>query len=410
MIFNLSQGGVAYLSVTAPSGASITASCQGLELTGTGTCTIEAPIIGTWHIVCVYDDLEKTSDVEIISFGESYTVTFTYTAIIVVTTSPSASVTAAKTGQTSLTGTADANGICNLTVPAGGLGEWSVESSLDGYSSSRTVDVSSYDNSFPVTIILSRPDFTFTVGSTTYTFTDSTETTSTNDYYYYRDANGSNWEFYAKKNGTLNFTSQTAVDLFLLGKGNSGGNGYYNVSSQWSTAEGRYLYWCSKVDGGTGGAGGTRKKHSLVNLEGSVPVSIGTITSIGTYKSNDAGYSQSGSGVNGGYCFDDSAAVGINGNNYLVGAGGGRGGNTMTDGVTPDITPPGNGGIRNGGNGGSSNVGTANNGDNGNYWGAGGGGGAAWGNSSVTYSESGHGGNASGGSGYPGFAAMRNAR
>ena len=65
MIFNLSQGGLAYISVTAPSGAAITAECLGLTVTGTGTCTLEAPIIGTWLVTSVLDGLTKTANVNV---------------------------------------------------------------------------------------------------------------------------------------------------------------------------------------------------------------------------------------------------------------------------------------------------------------------------------------------------------
>ena len=254
------------------------------------------------------------------------------------------------------------------------------------------------------------PDFKFTVGSTDYTFDSTSQTSSVNNvYYFYR--NGTNWEFYAKTNGTLKFNGSSKIDVFMLGNGSSGGAGSFNVSSQYYPPPNNYtLYWCSSVNGGSGGAGGTRKTNRGIIASGDYAVTIGSTSSFGTLKSNDTGYSQANQNGNGGYCFDDENAVGIDGNNYLVGAGGGRGGYTMTDGVTPSTTSPQNGGTTGGGKGGTSDAGSAGTGSAASCYGAGGGGGGAWGNSNQTYSESGHGGKANGGAGKAGFVAIRNAR
>ena len=255
------------------------------------------------------------------------------------------------------------------------------------------------------------PNFTFTVGGTTYSFDPSSSSSAVNNvYYFYRD--GNNWEFYAKTNGTITFRGACKVDLFMLGNGLSGAAGGYNLQSLWDTSTSRYLYWASSSYGGSGGKGGTRKTTRNVVMSGSKSVTIGSTTSFGSYNSNDAGYSQANAGGNGGYVFDDSTANGIDGTNYLVGAGGGNGGHTMTDGTAQgtDTTAPGSGGTRGGGSGGSSGSSSAGNGSNASYYGSGGGGGGGWGNSNRTYSESGHGGNGNGGSGKAGFAAMRNAR
>ena len=78
MIFNIASGGVSYIDITAPAGASITATCGNITLRGSGSCTLEAITIGIWNISCFYDDETKTNSVSVVSFGQRYPITFTF--------------------------------------------------------------------------------------------------------------------------------------------------------------------------------------------------------------------------------------------------------------------------------------------------------------------------------------------
>ena len=346
MIFNLSQGGVSTLAVTAPTGASITASCQGYDVTGTGTCTLELPIIGTWTVTCVYDGVTKSTTQEVTSYGASYSATFTYTATLTVTTFPGATVGITNT-TTSYTDSKEATGgTATFTIPAGQLGTYSITSTYSSWSGSATANVSEYDASYSATVDLSVCDFTFTVGGVTYTFTKDSTTGSNGDYYFYKS--GANWEFYMKNSGTLSFTAATVIDLFLLGGGNNGVNATgYNTCP--------------------GGDGGKRRTVSNITRSGNNTVTVGSAgndsslysysSSSGTASKGSAASSQS-AGENGGYCFNDSSAKGPDGNSRLVGAGGGHGAYSQTNGQSQGTwkTDKTNGGTYGAGNGGESKI------------------------------------------------------
>jgi len=400
MIFNITSGGMSEISVTAPDGASISASCQGLTVTGTGTCTLEVPIIGTWTVTCVYDGVTKNDNVSVTSFGATYSTTFTYTATLTVTTFPGATVAISKTGHSeSKTAT---GGTAVFTIPAGQLGTYSISSTYSSWSGTASVNVSAYDASYSATINLSVCDFKFTpTGQSAITFNKDTTTGSGTYYYFYHS--GANWEFYAKASGTLQFTGATVVDLFLCGGGNNGASNLNNTSS--------------------GGNGGARKTVSNQTLSGSVSVTVGGAganSSIGSHSSSGGSVSAGGgqnvwtfyAGADGGYCFDSSSAKGPDGNSRRVGAGGGHGAYSDTDGTsqgTRHISAT-NGGSYGGGNGGDSKIDGstwwANNGSPGTYYGAGGGGAGVYSHDSISDRR----GKGNGGAGYQGLAAMRNKR
>ena len=399
MIFNITQGGVAYISVTSPSGASISASCSGVTVTGTGTCVLEVPIIGTWTVTSVYDGVTKNQNVSVASFGETYSVTFTYTATLTVTTFPGASVAISKTGH-SETKTAT-GGTATFTIPAGKLGTYSITSTYSSWNGSASVNVNAYDTNFPATINLSVCDFKFVAGGLTYTFTkDST----TNDYAYcYFYHSGANWEFYAKVSGTLQFTARTVIDVFLCGGGNNGASNLNNTSS--------------------GGNGGARKTVSNQTLSGNVTVTVGSAgnnSSLGSLSSSGGSVSSGGgqnvwtfyAGADGGYCFNDSSAKGPDGNSRKVGAGGGHGAYSDTDGTsqgTRHLSAT-NGGSYGGGAGGDSKIDGsswwANDGSNGTFYGAGGGGAGVYSHDTKPERR----GKGNGGAGHSGVAGMRNKR
>lgn len=332
MIFNISSGGLAYISVTAPAGSSISASCNGMTVTGTGTCTLEVPMVGTWHISCIFDNTEKTADVVVESYGETYTASFDYAAKIVVTTFPLASVTATKTGQTSLTGTADANGACELSVPEGGLGEWSVTADNGSVTETQPVNVAAYDVSYPVTLLALVPDFTVTIGNDTYRYTgaaiSNTNLTVT-------PVGITGWKFWMKTSGSIKFDRlPTGVDICVVGKGTSGG----------------YYHYANKTDyGGGGGTGGmVSNKYAQAFVIGqtynikvdSTGTSIGDVASVGVGGGASGGggaqmywtWSPPGSGAAGKKAFDnndfDGIEYGHGGEGGDVNAGSGSRGST----------------------------------------------------------------------------------
>lgn len=311
MIFNISSGGLAYISVTAPAGASISASCNGVTVTGTGTCTLEVPVIGTWAVSCTLDGDTKTQDVNVTAFGQTYSVSFSYSASIVVTTFPLSSVTATKTGQTSLTGTADSNGNCTLTVPAGGLGQWSVTANNGSVSESGNVDVAAYDNSYPISLLTLVPDFTVTINGNTYRYKgaaiNNTNLTVT-------PVGLTGWKLWARTSGSIRFDRlPTAVDICVVGKGTGGG---------------RYWYGDATDHGGSGGTGGEISNKYSQRLTvgqtynftvGANGTSIGNIASagIGGGASGGSGgefywtWSQPGHGAAGKYAFNDRSFDGV---------------------------------------------------------------------------------------------------
>lgn len=402
MIFNLSQGGVSVLSVTAPSGAAITATCDGLTVTGTGTCALELPVIGTWTVTCVYDGVTKSTTQEVTTYGAEYSLTFAYTATLVVTTFPGATVAISKTGysdsQTATGGTA------TFTIPAGQLGTYSIISTYSSWSGSATSNVSAYDASYSATVDLSVCDFTFTPsGQSAITFTKDTGTGSNSYYYFYHS--GANWEFYAKTSGTLQFTAATVIDVFLCGGGNNGVN------------PGSYNYGCD------GGNGGRRRTVSNQTVSGNVSASVGAVaqdSSFGSLSSSSGtasaggghnGYSTFYAGQDGGYCFDDASAKGPDGSGRRVGAGGGHGAWAET-GDTIMKTNATNGGSYGGGAGGNSAIDGsmwyANNGSDAasDSFGCGGGGAGTYYHDNISDRR----GKGSPGSGSKGFVAMRNKR
>lgn len=339
MIFNFSSGGMAYINVTAPSGATITATCQGLVLTGSGTCVIEVPMIGLWHLVCSFSgSADKSADIDVQSYGVTYPVTFSYSSTITVTTLANAAVTATK-GQETMTGTADSNGICVLTVLVGGLGNWGITARLNNVTDNGNVYVTSYGNDFPITITLC-PDITVTAGGNTYRYTGSAISDANLTI---TPVNGTGWKLWMRTSGTICFNKiLTAVDYCVVGKGATGG--FYHYDTVLSTDYGG--------DGGAGGAVVSARWSNLVtghtysitvNANGT---SIGGVQSVGVGGGAAGGcggemyvsYSGPGSGRSGQYAFGstsfDNVEYGHGGYGGDVNGGGaGTGARGRTDSV-----------------------------------------------------------------------------
>ena len=317
MIINLVQGGMSIISVTAPTGANVSATCLGLTVTGTGECSLEVPIIGTWSLTCVYNGVTKTDSVAVTTFGASYPVTFFYGSIIRVTTHPGASVSATKTGQDTLTGTADSSGMCDLLVPYTGLGLWSVTADNGTTTASETVDVSAYDLVIPVSLLTNVPVIEFTVDGTTYTY-EGVEIDIANKIKI--SPSGSNWKMWVRKSGTLIFRYLgSSVDVCLVGPGGDGGYAY-----------GSYEYGYGAGGGGGGGAVNRLLGTTLaVDTEYAVTISSSrsVLGSLLTSGKGEAG--GSGGGNSGGNSGDGGRGDYINDHTYpatYIGYGSGGGG------------------------------------------------------------------------------------
>jgi len=273
---------VAYISVTAPSGASVTASCQGSEVTGSGTCTLEVTMIGEWLVTVVLDGTTKTDTVNVTAYGETYEAAVSYASMIRVTTHPGASVTATKTGQSDITGTADSDGVCELTVPAGALGEWSVTADNSETTATGTVNVASYDSTVTISLLENVPIIEFTVGDDTYTYKGAEIDISGKIKI---SPSGDGWKAWIKTSGTIKFTYlKTNVDLFAVGKGTGGG--YYRYISPNDYAGG----------GGSGGQIVTKTGESIT-LDTAYSITVdSTGSSFGSIISAGVGGGASGGG------------------------------------------------------------------------------------------------------------------
>ena len=169
--------------------------------------------------------------------------------------------------------------------------------------------------------------------------------------------------------GTLTFDGNSTVDVFILGSGLHGGDGY-QASGTSTTIE----------KGGDGGAGGKGETYTGIKVSGSYDITIAAACS-STLKANASsafGNSVNTKGASGGYGADRSNAVngstGVSipfgdGVNFpsTYGGGGGGGGGSYTDGYTTNYQP-GSGGIIGGGKGAFTSAavaGTANTGGGG---------------------------------------------
>ena len=411
---------VAKFAISAPANTSVTISYNGSQVvtgsTGSSTlCVLTVRKLGVYSIAATFDGTTITQAVGVARLGKKYPILFPFTASLIVATYPGATVTASKTGQTTLTGTATSAGYCELIIPAGGRGTWTLSASYSSFSETGSVEITHYNDSFSAEVHLAVPIFTFTpTGGTAVSIDESTVSGSSSTYYYYR--NGTDWEFYALTSGTLTLPNKTSVNIFLCGAGAAGGAGSADGTSwydQYGTQQ--TLYHCTSCDGGSGGVGGGRKTLTEV-INGTQTVtcgaSNGAASLLGSYTSSGGTYSAQN--ANGGYSFDDSTAKGPDGNSRLVGAGGGNGACSVRD--HSDFSgsySAGSGGTYGGGAGGAADAsgdsGYARTGSSGTYWGAGGGGGGAWGNLADT-NVSHLWGSANGGAGYKGFVAIRNKR
>ena len=140
MIFNLSQGGESTISVTAPSGANISASISGETVYGTGTCDLKVHVIGTYTVKYTIGTLYVTQSVNITTFGETKTAFF---AVLNVTV-PGGTISCEGNERTG-----------SGALPVAGTGTKTVVSSYDGASKNGTANVTASQTSYSVSITYS---------------------------------------------------------------------------------------------------------------------------------------------------------------------------------------------------------------------------------------------------------------
>ena len=381
MIFNMSQGGESYISVTAPSGAQITATIAGETKTGTGSCTLAVHIVGTWTVTSTLNNTVKTTTVDVASYGQTVAASFAYSSIISVTTHPSASVTATKSGMSNLTGTADANGNCNLTVPAGGLGSWNVTANNGATSASSSVDVAAYDATYGVQLLRNIPIIVVSSEGNSWTYKGATIDNSVVKI----TPNGTGWKAWLKASCSVKFNYiPTNVSFWAIGKGGNGG-------ARFSNSGGAY-------GGGGGGGGG----QVVTQNNKTVSTSSAYTVIVNSNGSSFGSIISAGNGGNGG-----SPSGGASGG----GSGSGSGGEWVNDHSWPSPTSGG------GGDGGNGVYAFGDASFDGVIYGHGGGGGHHSGGRGYYSTTNGSGGAGSGGSssgtgateGIIGIICMRNA-
>ena len=144
MIFNAPVGGSAYIVISAPVGSDISANLGSLSIiaTGTGPYIIEVPSTGIWAINCIFDGVLKTQSVNISSFGNTYSTTFTYSATITISCPSGASIVASMSGYSNVTRI----GPGSISVPK--KGTWSIACTWDGTTYTNSVNVQSYESTY----------------------------------------------------------------------------------------------------------------------------------------------------------------------------------------------------------------------------------------------------------------------
>ena len=354
MIFNISSGGVAYISVTAPASTAVITATQGtLSFSRMGSGTITVTSLGTWNVTCSYggvtSDTRTTTLTSFDSKSENISFVAYYSATIRVTTHPSAYCSATCSGQT-IDGYANSSGICDLTVPAGYLGTWNVTANNGATYDTKSTYVGSYGTTSNVSILTNVPVIVVTISGSTYTYKGATIDNGSN----LRIApSGSGWKAWIRASATVKFTYLNGtVGICAVGRGGAGG---------------RYSHPDNVTDqgGGAGGGGGVvNANNQSISLNTNYTVTIGDSSSFGSIAVASRGGSASGisggsSGGNSGNGGSGAQAVdtGWNGVSYSGRGDGGNGvyafGDSSFDGVV----------YAHGGQGGDVGYGTGKRGD-----------------------------------------------
>lgn len=140
MLIYLCQGGESTISITAPSGASISATLGGESVSGSGTCTLKVHVIGTWPVSCTIGGVTKTVDIAITEFGQSKSQQFSKLTI----TAPGGTISC---DGVSRSGSGD--------MPVAGTGSKTVTCVYDGTTHTNTVSITSGTTSYSTTFTYS---------------------------------------------------------------------------------------------------------------------------------------------------------------------------------------------------------------------------------------------------------------
>ena len=369
MIFNITSGGIAYIRVEAPDGATVTATQGGMSFSRAGSGDITVTSIGDWDVDCTYGGVQATTEhTSLSAFGAtSQTVSFmsSYTATIRVTTQPGATCSA-KLGTLTIPGkVANSNGICDLTVPAGGLGTWEVTADNGVYTGDlkkKSGYVDSYGSTKSISILTEIPVIVITSGSSSWTYKGASIDNSVVKII----PNGSGWKAWLKSSCTVYFQYlNNTLGIWAIGKGGNGGAKFNNsggaygggggggggkvVSGSYQAASARGgtysvtvnstgSYFGSLISATNGGNGGSPSGGSTGG--GSGDGSSGEWVNDHTWPNATSG--GGGDGYNGVYAFSDSSFDGV-----IYGHGGGGGHHSGGPGAS--YSAPGSGGAGAGG-------------------------------------------------------------
>ena len=153
MIFNpivVKSGAEFKVNVTVDSGALVTATKGQLTVSGTAVdeqCVLTLPEAGTWTVTATRNG--QTSDTKTVSVVDSYAVTLTFFSATITVTAPSGAVVTLKKGGSTVDSTTS-TGTAVFTVYE--TGEYTVEATQGGQSTSGTVNVTASTTSYAITL------------------------------------------------------------------------------------------------------------------------------------------------------------------------------------------------------------------------------------------------------------------
>lgn len=155
MIFNpivVKSGAEFKVNVTVDSGALVTATKGQLTVSGTAVdeqCVLTLPEAGTWTVTATRNG--QPSDTKTVSVVDSYAVTLTFFSATITVTAPSGAVVTLKKGGSTVD-SKTSTGTVVFTVYE--TGEYTVEATQGGQSTSGTVNVVSSTTSYAITLSL----------------------------------------------------------------------------------------------------------------------------------------------------------------------------------------------------------------------------------------------------------------
>lgn len=138
------------LVVTVTTGSLVTATKGTRSVSGTavnGSCVLTLPEAGTWTVTATRNG--QTSDTKTVSVVDSYAVTLTFFSATITVTAPSGAVVTLKKGGSTVD-SKTSTGTVVFTVYE--TGEYTVEATQGGQSTSGTVNVVSSTTSYAITL------------------------------------------------------------------------------------------------------------------------------------------------------------------------------------------------------------------------------------------------------------------